>query len=315
MTRIFAGGVCLDRTLAVPRLRIGTKHRITGQPRTSVGGGAANQAMATAALAPGSELTLFVYVGNDDAGASIRLRLAQYGIALSLEPCPDLSTSESCIISETEREGSGTIVSVVGARARELPVERIREALAGAEAFHLCAPAVNAQIAPLLEAARSESVPAFFALGSAQIDGLDHDTLADQLEPGAELVICNHVEATRLIGTRDVRAQLRALRFLGHVRTSVVTLGAEGLCGFDNLGYCDEPAYCDGNRLIVDDTGAGDAAAAAIIDALLRGLPLQNALACGARNGFEACTGHGVENVCTRQQLETYAQSRRRKAA
>ncbi len=66
---------------------------------------------------------------------------------------------------------------------------------------------------------------------------------------------------------------------------------------------------------MIDDTGAGDATAAAIIDALLRGLPLDKALACGARNGFEACTGRGVKNVCTRRLMDAYLESRKRMAA
>lgn len=315
MQRIIAGGAALDRTLAVARLVAGVKLDAIGAPRTTIGGGAVNQALATAALAPDRDVLVFALVGDDDGGAAIRRGLAQRGIDMPLAPCRDETTSESYIISETDFEGRGMIARVLGARARELPLEQIRQALDGAEAFQLCAPTVNDQIGELLEAARSQFVPAYFALGGAQIDGLGYESLARQLEPGAELAICNFAEAARLTGTKDVRAQLRALRFAGRVRAAVVTCGADGLQGFDNSGYWSEAACCEPGAAIVDDTGAGDAAAAAIIDALLRGLPLPEALVYGARNGFEACTGYGLARVCSRQQLQSYAGSRRRIAA
>jgi sugar/nucleoside kinase (ribokinase family) len=271
--------------------------------------------MAGKALAPAKRVVLFAHVGNDDAGAWIRRTLDEKQVQMPLEPLVEFPTSESYIISESEHNGRGTIFSVPGARACELPLEAIQATLADAQAFCLCAPSNNQQILPLLDAARAAGVPSYFALGGAQIYKLGYDELQEQLGAGVALVICNRSEAAKLTGTKDVKAQLSALRFGGLVATSVVTCGDEGLWGLDKMGMCYEPAYRDSMRPVLDDTGAGDATAAAIVDSLLRGLSLQDALACGARNGFEACTAFGLENVCARAEMDAFLESRHRKAA
>jgi sugar/nucleoside kinase (ribokinase family) len=315
MTRVVAGGVCIDRRVAVRRLEIGVKHIVEDVPRLSIGGGAANNAIALKALAPERRVLLFAFVGGDDLGTGIRRFMDDRRVEMPLAPLSQLPTSESVVVSESECNGRGTILSIAGARSQELPLDPIKEALAEAEAFCLCAPSNNQQIAPLLAASRAAFVPAYFALGSAQIHGLSYAALSRQLQSSVELVICNRHEAAKVTGATSVEQQLRAFRFGGRARAAVVTCGEDGLWGFDNLGIYYEPAYRDRTRPIVSDTGAGDAAAAAVIDSLVRGLTLEEALACGARNGFEACTGFGLEHVCRRLEMDALLENRRRMAA
>jgi sugar/nucleoside kinase (ribokinase family) len=73
----------------------------------------------------------------------------------------------------------------------------------------------------------------------------------------------------------------------------VVSDGPLGLHASRAGVSCYEPASTYGWP-VVDDVGAGDRAQAALVDALLRGEPLQVALRAAARQGIELCTGRGA---------------------
>jgi sugar/nucleoside kinase (ribokinase family) len=73
--------------------------------------------------------------------------------------------------------------------------------------------------------------------------------------------------------------------------------------------------YCDATRERKDDVGCGDACQAAIVDALLKGYPLELALRAGARQGFEALTVAGAGGGLGGDQMQEYLNVLRCKAA
>jgi pseudouridine kinase len=114
--------------------------------------------------------------------------------------------------------------------------------------------------------------------------------LAPRLEPlldRLDLITCNHLEAQALTQVKvDGPAKLVSAALLlvkQGVQRAVVTLGARGLAYADEERSLYQPARL---ARLVDATGAGDALAAALIEALLRdepiGVCLQRALAAAA---------------------------------
>ena len=114
--------------------------------------------------------------------------------------------------------------------------------------------------------------------------------LAPRLEPlldRLDLLTCNHLEAQALTQVKiDGPAKLISAALIlvkQGVKRAVVTFGARGLAYADQERSLYQPAR---PANLVDATGAGDALAAAMIEALLRdepiGLCLQRGLAAAA---------------------------------
>jgi sugar/nucleoside kinase (ribokinase family) len=98
------------------------------------------------------------------------------------------------------------------------------------------------------------------------------------------LIICNWLEAEHLTGRKATAEQRETLRFGSRVQTVVITNGPGDIHALGDGTACSVPAYRD-NQLVVDEVGAGDAAQAAIVDALLKGYPLEQALLVRTRGG------------------------------
>ena len=69
------------------------------------------------------------------------------------------------------------------------------------------------------------------------------------------------------------------------MRTPVISHRPMGLYALQDGNLASRPSIHRPAEPIVHDTGAGDAAQAAIVDSLLRGLPLEIALLAGVRRG------------------------------
>ena len=91
------------------------------------------------------------------------------------------------------------------------------------------------------------------------------------------------------------------------VRRAIVTCGRDGIVALDDDGFHRSPAYTNAHP-IINDTAAGDAAQAALVDRLIAGAPMDVALRAAARNGFEACLSWGVGSL-TRTEMYEYLQS------
>lgn len=300
-TRLVIGGACWDNYLTADTLVLDAKNRVHAR-RQTIGGGGANLALGHQRLALDRRIILLAGIGDDQEGEALRQYLVSRGIEMPWEVLPQLRTSASFVITHLAT-GKGTILTEPGAREALVPLRLVREALRSAEVCSLIGPALNEQIGPVLALANREGVPVFFGLGSQQVSKLTYLELRDLLDEGVEMMICNRKEAFGLTGCPGISEQLALLEFDKRVHTVVITDGSEGIYALRDETHYHVSAYTDPTRPAVDDTGAGDAAHAAIGDAILRGYPLEVALHAGARQGFEAVTGFGASS----QQLDGVA--------
>ncbi len=288
--RLLLGGACRDCVLLVAGLKAGAKHPVLFRGRYP-GGGGVNAARAHRRLAPPAQpIVLLAATGDDRAGRSLRRRMAAGGIAMPWPPIPGTATSASHIILD-QGSGAATVLSEPGARAAPLPPDLLEEALDGAAFCCLASHARTEEIPLVLTAAARHHVPVFLGLAGKQVQ-LGYDGLRAAFVAEVELVACNRDEAAQLTGRGDVADHLEALRFGGAARAVMVTDGANGIHAWRDGKRYHVPAYAD-RRRVVSDLGAGDAALAAAIDALVRGHPPEAALRAAARQGFEACLRFG----------------------
>lgn len=302
------GGVCWDHILAVADVTAGRKHEVLSYVR-AVGGGAANHLLVQRALSPRRPLELVAGVGDDREGQDLRRHFAKRRIAMPWQPLRHVATSQSYVLNQA---GTGTIFTLAGARREPLPLDLIEESLRGAAACALIAPPVNEQIAPILAMAARRKAPVYFGVGSMQVYKFGYQSLSAALVEEVELLILNRTEANVLVGSlENINDLLHALRFGGRVKTAVITDGANGIHAYNGGQFCHVPAYREPRHQSVDDTGAGDSAGAAIVNALLRDLPLELALRAGARAGYEATKTFGgatqpIDEVRMREYLSAW---------
>lgn len=111
-----------------------------------------------------------------------------------------------------------------------------------------------------------------------------------------EVLICNREEAVEIGGAdhRDVAAILGSLHRLGP-RLVVVTDGPAGAYASDGTFVYQVPAYPDPAPPI-ERTGAGDAFSSAIVAALVKGRPFDEALAWGPVNAMHAVQQVGSQS-------------------
>ncbi len=299
--RVFIGAVCRDHVLSVSRFTLGRKNPLQGRIQAT-GGGAGNNALWHRRLAPGVTITLLAGVGDDRDGQELLQHMRAKGIDMPWPPLPHAATSCSFVLNH---DGVGTVLFDHGARRVPVPLDLVEQALVGAAACCLVSPGRNEQIAPILRLAARRRVPVFFGISSAQLE-LKLDGLRDSLAGPVRLLICNRAEAAVLTGEDDVHRQLAALRSAGVIHCVVITDGAAGLHALAKDTERHVAAHDDG-RPVLDDLGAGDAAQAGIVHSLLEGATLDEALACGVRLGFEACTAVGATTALEGRTPNAYA--------
>jgi pseudouridine kinase len=125
-----------------------------------------------------------------------------------------------------------------------------------------------------------------------------------------DLITCNHLEAQTLTQTKvDSPAKLISSAMIlvkQGVRRAVVTFGARGLAYADEERSLYQPAR---PARLVDATGAGDALAAAMIEALLRDEPIGACLQRGL--AAAALTCEAEDTVAPAMSLESLEQRMR----
>ena len=251
------------------------------------GGGSAANTAAWLAEA-GAEPLLVGRVGDDERGATARDELRSEGVEAVLAVDPALPTG-TCIVL-VGPDGERTMAPDAGANDGLSDADISDELLASAGHLHVAGyallrtgsrPAARAAIARALERGISVSVdPSSAALLSPEF--LDH-------AGGAGLLLPNAEEARMLSGESDPEraAQALAARF----SEVVVTLGADGALWTDG----GESVRCEAVPVdaVVDSTGAGDAFAAGLLAARMKGATPEEALKEGARLAARAVTQPG----------------------
>lgn len=268
-----AGSVNLDLVARCPRLPQAGETVLGGSFAQHPGGKGANQALAARRL--GANVEMIACVG-DDAHAEAALALLKLdGVGLSgCRTLPDVSTGVALIA--VGEDGENQIVVAPGANAGLTPAD-IPDRIDGA---------LLAQL----------EIPVDTVLRAAQVTtGLVALNLApalpvpDTLLACAGLVIVNETEAAAY--GRD--------RLFAPERLTAITLGAAGAELYRGTGRI---ARSRPPRVtVVDTTGAGDTAAAALLVALEEGREPQAALDFACAAGALAVTREGAQTSLPRR--------------
>jgi ribokinase len=216
--------------------------------------GSAFNAAVTAAEA-GADTTLIGAVGGDAAGRMILAELAARGVAAQVR---------------VSAAATGTFLLADG----EIRVDPgVSRALVLPEAIEADAVLVSGHLdAQTIEAALARARAPWTALDAARLD---------RLPPGGNVLFANEDAARRLTGKRPAEA---ALELSKRYRLTCLTQGASGAVAV--LDGSLETAAAE--PVSADTPGAGDAFAASLLVALVRGSSLSEALAEACSRGARA---------------------------
>ena len=235
--------------------------------RELIGGAALNVAVGLTRL--GVPATLIGMVGEDEAGAHIRAYLADYGVELLATPGPVSARAIS-----VRSGGEPTYAFNDAARARGVRFGEAERAAIAAAAMTVVSSF------PFDDRVQGEELSAAVAERPLAIDpnprpGLlrDRDAFVrgfEALAAGAGLVKVSDEDATLLYGSSldALRARLLGLG----ARAVLATAGAQGAVLESGSVVVSRPASPMPGR-VVDTMGAGDAALAATVAALVSGPP------------------------------------------
>ena len=270
MTIVVAGDVMADVVVALSgpvAYGSDTPARIAHR-----GGGAAAN-LAVWLTQAGAPVHLVGRVGDDPAGRAVAEELRAAGVGGTLQVDGGLATG-TCVVL-VEPGGERSMLPDAGANAAlaptPLPPGAAHLHVAG---YALLRPGSRAAALALLSAARAAGVPVSVDPSSAAPLARAPGFL--EWVAGAALLLPNRAEAAVLAGTADVEAAARALT--AHAGEVVVKLGAEGALWTDGATLLHVPAT---PVAAADSTGAGDAFAAGLLAARLRGAAPAEALAAG----------------------------------
>ncbi|MEM6462052.1 MAG: carbohydrate kinase family protein [Pseudomonadota bacterium] len=289
MARILViGGAHIDRRA---KISVPTVHGASNPGRwyEEAGGGGFNAARGLARL--GNSVAMVSVRGGDAAGEAVALAVEEAGIADMAQVFLDRATpSYSAVIDD-----SGNLVIAIADMDlydrfvhRQLSRKSIREAIGNAD-FVLC----DANLpADTLGALSSMTEIRAKPLAAIAVSPAKAPRLTQALAKLAVLFV-NASEASALCDAPDQPEQWpQRLRDLGVTR-AVITNGTGPVLGFDEeIVFRLMPPLTD---RIVDETGAGDALAAATIDALARGSVLCEAVRYGiAAAGVTVRSAHAA---------------------
>ncbi len=269
---LVVGNAVLDVVLGVDRYPREDEEMRAASRRTTLGGNAANTARVLAAL--GHEVALLATLAPDAEAAELRRLLAAAGVdCRHLVAAAGGHTPVSCILLHAAN-GSRTIVH--HRTLEELAFEDFR-----ALPLETCAWVhfEGRNVAEVKRMLRHLRTTGFAGRVSLEIEK-DRPGI-DDLSIYADLLLCSRALAEAR-GHADAPALLAALRPLAPAATLTCTWGDQGAWALDAAGALHHaPAFAPAG--VVDTVGAGDAFNAGLIDALLAGGPLPQALRVATR--------------------------------
>jgi sugar/nucleoside kinase (ribokinase family) len=251
-----------------------------GTMREDVGGGVFNALRST--VRRGVTASLLSVRGGDAAGDTVSRAIADAGIADLSAVFLDRTTPSYTALIDREGElivGFADMALYDLAFPKQMRRSKMREAVAAADAILCDANLPSSALERLL--ALSTGKPVFaIAISPAKVVRLI------PVLGALSLLFMNRREAVVLAGvsaSAGARETIDGLRCSG-LAGGVVTAGSGPVLGFDEAGaFSIQPPA---PRRVSDVTGAGDALAGATVAALLRDLPLRQAL----REGIAAAT-------------------------
>lgn len=267
------GDVMVDVRVPADALPAG---HVVGRLRVRPGGSAANAAAWAAAA--GATSAVVGRIGDDVAGAAIRLALEGRRVDALLAVDPKLPTGIVLVLGES-------VVAERGANARLTPADVPAD---------LAAPAVLVSGYTLLhedtcaagQAALERAAGPWIAIDAASAGLVAHvgRTRFLALTEGATALLLNDDEAAALTGERGESAA-RALA--GSYRLVCVKQGERGAVAVHE-GRLERVGVPDARAVAVEVTGAGDAFAGALLAELARGRSAADALGAACKAGTQA---------------------------
>jgi ribokinase len=282
---VVVGSVNRDTTFWVERFPAEGETALAHSMSGSLGGKAANQALAAART--GARVVLIAAVGDDPEGQTALSYLSDHGVDVSLcVTAPGARTGMAHLL--VDADGANQITVAPNANMLLRP-ERVASALARVHGARVMI--VQQEVAPAVVSA------AIHTAAHARIWSILNasPTLPSEAEiPAPDFLVVNRSEAEQLtdLPGADAEALARALVQHDLAANAVVTDGSRGAAFSDGRNSRLEQAP---RVEAVDTTGAGDAFAGSLAAALARGDELREADAQAAAAGSRAVTQRGAQ--------------------
>lgn len=268
---VVVGSLNFDYLIDVAALPKPNETLIGHGMRTAIGGKGLNQASACARF--GRPVEMVGAVGGDAIGQQAIGHLARKGVGTKhVRVLDDVRTGMAHIL--VAEDGQNMIVVTPGANGRVSPAD-----IDAAEALIAVASAVVVQLEiPLPTVRRTLEIARAYGILSV-VNPAPADPGVLDLLPLADVVTPNELELMALTGITDLSDAsltdgLQALMTAG-ARHAVVTLGAAGCATLESSGLTRIPAF---PVKAVDATGAGDTFNGALVDRLIAGETVIDAL-------------------------------------
>jgi tagatose 6-phosphate kinase len=277
--------VALDITYRIDRLTPGSSHRVQGV-RERAGGKGINVARILSAM--GHDTMIFGFVGSATA-ATVTTDLGQSGLAHELISVEGPTRRSVAVVDLSN--GEATLFNEAGPRVPAASWSEL-EAVLAARLPEATALVVSGSLPP---GAGDDACGRLARLAAAHRVTVLVDTAGAALLPaagaGADIVKPNSSELLGTTGRSDVAAAAAELRRRG-AKAVVASSGAAGMTVFAPEGSW---RAAPPTRMVGNPTGAGDAAAAALIAAAVAGAPwpdrLRDAVALSAAAVLQPTAG------------------------
>ena len=264
-----------------------------GPGREISGGSAANSMAGAAAL--GLNAAFVGQVADDQLGAIFAHDMHSLGVRFETPPMPGPPPTGRCLILVTP-DAQRTMNTSPGASHELTPAaldpDLIRSASITFLEGYLWGP--ERPRAAMLEASRiahSAGRTVAFTLAESLCLGDRRDGVLGMIEAGTvDILFGNEDEVRHLTGCGTLAECVDSLA--KHVRTLVITRGANGALAAENGSRAEIPAPAV--ERIVDTTGAGDLFAAGFLAARCRGRPLKACLETGSIAAAEIISHFGA---------------------
>jgi ribokinase len=255
---------------------------------------------------------LVACVGQDDFAAFLLRMLANHGVEVSNIQRTSAAVTGLLYINVTPN-GQRTFFGSRGANRflkRNPSVGRMlnRPMAVSMMGYNFLDPSTEAAAKELLKAVRAHGGWVSLDIGMAPSEQIPGKIM--QIIKQVDLLLVSSEEATVLTDIRDPRKSFRQLRKAG-ARDVVMKLGKRGCLILHEGKLCHVPSFA---VRTLDSTGAGDAFAAAFLQARLRGWPQDEAaLTANAAGAAAAATAGAGENMPTVRQIAHILRTKRLK--
>lgn len=249
--------------------------------QVSAGGSLSNSLMALAKLGAAEHamhgrgqirVAMDGIIGSDMLSTFYHMQMKQAGVEVLASPAPQSCTGTVMVL--TTPDANRTMLSYLGTPAPVVLDASLKAAIARArllviEGYVWEMPDAAASIAAAMATAHAHGTLVALTAGDAGCVSRNSDALWRALNSGVDLLFTNKSEASSLLG-HTCSAQEAALSLGPHADMVVVTDGANGSC-ISALGELHVVPPCWSAEPPKDTCGAGDAYAAGVLWAYLRG--------------------------------------------